>query len=179
MTTRFYDDVVDPMWAREVESLTPWFFGRGVDIGCGARSINENITRVDIDKNVDPDVVASGDDLPFKDGEFDFVCSIHSFEHFADPVKTLKEWLRIVKLGGVIGIVHPDVNYTKKQNPSIDKPGLKENPFNRHYHEHTEETFLHFLQSVPDLPFKLVDHGPACSGWSFYMILRKTKGGEA
>jgi len=170
---KYYDDEKDVMWKWEVEKLLPWFFGKGVDIGCGTRSIKPDIVRVDIDKNVKPDVVASGDNLPFKDEEFDFVCSIHSFEHFPDPVKTLKEWLRILKKGGYIGIVHPDVYYTKKQKPAAENPGLNENPYNKHYHEHTMDSFVEFLKSLTDLPFRIVDYGPACAEWSFYVILKK------
>lgn len=53
------------------------------------------------------DVVAPGDDLPFKDNTFDFVISSHVIEHFYDPVKTVKEWLRVVKPGGYVYIIAP------------------------------------------------------------------------
>ena len=171
---KYYTDEPDSMWKSEVESLLPWLFGKGVDIGAGARSIWPDIVRVDIDEKVHPDVLASGDELPFKDEEFDFVVSIHSFEHFQDQVKTLKEWLRVVKKGGIIGIVHPDISYTKKQKSEIDNPGLRENPFNKHWHECTADSFVAMLQKWTDLPFRIVDFGPACAGWSFYVILRKT-----
>jgi predicted SAM-dependent methyltransferase len=162
------------MWKWEVESLMPWLSGKGVDIGAGARSISLDIIRVDIDEKVKPDVLASGDELPFKDGEFDYLTSIHSFEHFEDHVKTLKEWLRVIKTGGIIGIVHPDIFYTKKQNPEIDKPRLKANPYNRHCHEHTQESFVKTLHGWIDLPFRILDSGTACANWSFYVILKKT-----
>jgi len=171
---KYYNEEQDTMWRWEVESLMPWLFGRGVDIGCGARSVNKDVVRVDIDPKVKPDYVCSGDTLPFKDEEFDFVVSIHSFEHFKDQVKTLKEWLRIIKVGGIIGIVHPDVFYTKKQNPEIDNPGLRENPFNKHEHEHTADSFIRMIKSWTDLPFRIIDYGPACAQWSFYVILKKT-----
>jgi predicted SAM-dependent methyltransferase len=170
---RYYPDNLDGMWLTEVEKLLPWAHGRGVDIGCGARTIKKDMVRVDISEKVKPDVIASGDALPFKDGEFDFVCSIHSFEHFQDAKKTLTEWLRIIRKGGFIGIVHPDINYTKKQNPEIDTPGLNENPFNRHWHEHHQASFLEMLKKWSDLPFKIVDTGAACPNWSFYFILKK------
>jgi len=170
----YYSDGQDGMWQAEVESLMPWFYGKGVDIGCGKRSINKDILRVDIDEKVKPDVVVSGDKLPFKDEEFDFVCSIHSFEHFQNAKKTLSEWLRIIKSGGIIGIIHPDVFYTKKQNPEIDSPGLKANPHNKHWHEHTQKSFVDMLKGWTDLPFRIVDFGIACNLWSFYVILKKT-----
>lgn len=170
---KYYDDELDPMWRWEVEKLVPWMSGKGVDIGCGTRTFSPDIKRVDIDKSVRPDVVASGDKLPFKNGEYDFVMAIHAFEHFPDPRKTLTEWLRVIKVGGIVGIVHPDITFTKKQNPEIDNPGLRENPFNRHYHEHTQESFLEMVRSFSDLPFRIVDYGVACGKWSFYVILKK------
>jgi SAM-dependent methyltransferase len=53
------------------------------------------------------DVVASGENLPFKDSTVDFVISSHVIEHFYDPVKTIKEWLRVVKHGGYVFIIAP------------------------------------------------------------------------
>jgi SAM-dependent methyltransferase len=37
-------------------------------------------------------IVALGDDLPFKDNTVDYVLSSHVIEHFFDPVKALREW---------------------------------------------------------------------------------------
>jgi len=53
------------------------------------------------------DIVANGDDLPFKDNTVDFVISSHVIEHFYDPIKTIEEWLRVVKPGGYIYIIAP------------------------------------------------------------------------
>lgn len=53
------------------------------------------------------DVIAYGDDLPFKDEEYDFVISSHVMEHFFDPIKALKEWMRVIKKGGFIFIIAP------------------------------------------------------------------------
>ncbi len=52
-------------------------------------------------------IVANGDDLPFKDGTLDYVLSSHVIEHFFDPVKALREWHRVIKPGGYIYIVAP------------------------------------------------------------------------
>ena len=171
--TLTYDTEQDSMWLCEVEKLLPWLYGKGADIGCGRRSPIPGSIRVDIDEKVKPDIVASGDKLPFKDGELDYISSIHNFEHYDNQREVLIEWLRCVKQGGIIGIVHPDVNFTKKQNPIIDNPGLRENPYNRHYHENTLESFEVILKEWSDLPMKVIDHGVACGYWSFYYIIKK------
>lgn len=85
----------------------PTVFSKGSEILC-----NE-VMKVDI--------VANGDDLPFKDETLDYVISSHVIEHFFDPVKTIKEWLRVVKKGGYIFIIAP----TKKDLPSETRPCTK------------------------------------------------------
>lgn len=69
-------------------------------------------------------IVASGDNLPFKDETLDYVISSHVIEHFFDPVKAIKEWLRVVKKGGYIFIIVPHKDRTFDRNRKI-KP-LKE-----------------------------------------------------
>jgi len=171
---KYYPDPMDGMWNQEVQKLIPWISGKGADIGCGTRTINEEILRVDCDKAVNPDTLVKDYKLPYKENELDFVVGVHSFEHFPYPNKTLAEWLRVIKKGGIIGIVHPDIDFTKKQNPEIDNKGLRENPFNRHFFEHNQKSFMAYLQKLEDLPFRIIDTGVACGGWSFYFILKKT-----
>ena len=55
-------------------------------------------------------VIASGDDLPFKDNTFDYVFNSHVMEHFFDPVKAIKEHLRVIKKGGVLVYIIPHVD---------------------------------------------------------------------
>jgi SAM-dependent methyltransferase len=71
------------------------------------------------DKNCQPatvNLVAFGDDLPFKDNTLDYVLSSHVVEHFFDPVKALREWHRVIKPGGYIFIIAPHKDRT------FDKP---------------------------------------------------------
>lgn len=48
----------------------------------------------------------------FSEAELDFVFSNHVFEHLANPILVLKNWLRVLKAGGVIAGVTPDPRYT-------------------------------------------------------------------
>jgi SAM-dependent methyltransferase len=67
------------------------------------------------DKNCQPatvNIVAFGDDLPFKDNTLDYVLSSHVIEHFFDPVKALREWHRVIKPGGYIFIIAPHKDRT-------------------------------------------------------------------
>lgn len=57
-------------------------------------------------------VVATGDALPFKDNSFDYVLSSHVIEHAFDPIKTISEWLRVIKKNGYIFIIAPHKDRT-------------------------------------------------------------------
>ncbi len=46
------------------------------------------------------------------DGSYEFVLSSHNLEHFANPVKALKEWQRITRPGGLLVLVLPNYRYT-------------------------------------------------------------------
>jgi len=64
-------------------------------------------------------IVALGDDLPFKDGTLDYVLSSHVIEHFFDPIKALKEWHRVIKPGGYIFIIAPHKDRTFEKDLEV------------------------------------------------------------
>src|SRR5690606_14883688 len=81
---------------------------RGLEIGGSAHNpFHLNTLNVDYSDAVDTefkskeientggslkvDIIAPGDNLPFKDSTFDFIISSHVIEHFYDPIKTMKE----------------------------------------------------------------------------------------
>ena len=170
---KYYPEGGDRMWNEECSKIAPYIDGVGLDVCCGARSLNREAVRVDIDPKKEPDILCSADELPLEDESVDYVYSIHGFEHLPDQQKTLKEWLRVVKKGGYIAIVHPDVQYTGAQKPLADNPGLQYDPHNKHYVEETQDQFIDFLHRNRSLPFTLVDFGEAQKGWSFFVVLRK------
>lgn len=69
-------------------------------------------------------IVANGDDLPFKDSTLDYVLSSHVIEHFFDPIGALKEWLRVVKPGGLIFVICPHIDRTFDKSRKLT--GLEE-----------------------------------------------------
>lgn len=46
------------------------------------------------------------------DGKYDFIISSHCLEHCANALKTLKEWLRVLKPEGIILLILPDPKFT-------------------------------------------------------------------
>lgn len=86
--------------------------GRGIDIGCGRDKITSYAIGFDDDPS--PEVDIRGDAsarLPFEDGHFDWLYSSHCLEDILDTERTLKEWTRIVKTGGVVALYvpHPEL----------------------------------------------------------------------
>lgn len=53
------------------------------------------------------DIVANGNDLPFKDNVWDFVINSHVLEHFFDPIQVIEEWIRVIKPGGILFMIVP------------------------------------------------------------------------
>ena len=106
----------------EALALQPYCVGRGIDVGCGHRKVAPHCIGVDLlaagevgehgvvhgQRSV-ADIQASGDDLHmFADGELDYVVSRHNLEHYVDVVKTLQEWARVTRHGGIVAMIVPD-----------------------------------------------------------------------
>jgi SAM-dependent methyltransferase len=58
-------------------------------------------------------IFCDGSDLSIvADNNYDFILSSHNLEHFANPVKALKEWQRVTRPGGTLILVLPNYSYT-------------------------------------------------------------------
>jgi len=101
--------------------LQPHCQGLTVDLGCGHEKVHPSVLGIDILRpgemgatgcmngvESSADIVADVGNLYFiADGTFDSVVSRHCFEHLKDPIATLREWLRILKPGGLLSMVLP------------------------------------------------------------------------
>lgn len=83
-----------------------------LDIGCGVYK-REGFTGVDIDPDTNPDIVASMDNIPLPDGSVAEIWSSHSLEHISkfEVVPVLKEWRRLLQVGGIAVIEVPDLEW--------------------------------------------------------------------
>ena len=92
--------------------LKKYCIGKGIDIGCGQKKICEEAIGVDLFQydtgSVDMVGISSDDLWIFNNNELDYIVSSHCLEHSVDTKKTLKEWDRVLKLGGIIGMIVPD-----------------------------------------------------------------------
>lgn len=58
------------------------------------------------------DLIADAQDLNMiADGKLDFIIASHLFEHLPNPIKAMKEFHRVLKMGGVLYLIIPDKRY--------------------------------------------------------------------
>lgn len=86
-----------------------------LEIGPGGKLVSDLLDKIgfsvktlDINKNVEPDYVASADNLPMADKSFDIVLAAEILEHlpFDKMEKALSEIKRVSKIGAVISLPH-------------------------------------------------------------------------
>ena len=93
----------------EIKLLEKYARGIGINIGCGNVPIGNSIG-VDINPKAKAAIVqADASFLPFNDECLDYVVSSACLEHttFA-PLLVIREWLRCLKIGGVLAVCVPD-----------------------------------------------------------------------
>jgi predicted SAM-dependent methyltransferase len=102
----FADVMGDPEKARRVMSEDRIRLNIGSDW-----SQISGFLSVDFNPDVSPDVLADGKDLPFPDDSVDEIYASHVLEHFtwSDGLVALKEWLRVLKPGGMLTVATPDI----------------------------------------------------------------------
>jgi len=94
----------------------------GLNLGAGGRHIRGTLpidahrssATFDLPKeqdNVHGTFLGWSDKLPFANNSVDFIVSTHNFEHLANPPKTMNHYLDLLKPGGGIGIVIPNIDY--------------------------------------------------------------------
>ncbi|WP_162946519.1 methyltransferase domain-containing protein [Chitinophaga barathri] len=72
--------------------------------------------------------INEGNDLSrIEPHQYDFILSSHNLEHFANPLKAVKEWHRVLKPGGAMLVILPDKRYTFDHlRPTTTMKHLKE-----------------------------------------------------
>ena len=151
-------------WAYERAALAQFCqpLKKGIDVGCGPRKILGSAIGIDILKgNSQADAISSGDQLPFKDEALDYVAASHNLEHYADVQKTLREWKRVLRKGGVLGVVVPD-------DRIIDTLSL--NP--QHQQAFTPELLKEQIQQSGGLEIEVLQE--IVNAWSIGCICRKS-----
>ena len=121
-----------PFWRPYSRKIITKFcsHGYGVEIGVGDKTIAPTKRTVLSDafethgvKNSIADAFFSGDDIPVPTESFSFVLSEHMLEHVTNPIKFLKEWIRVLQKGGHLLLFLPHKERTNdryRQTTSLD-----------------------------------------------------------
>lgn len=116
--------------------LVPYMRGRCLDLGCGPAKAFPHFIGVDSGKDVElfgiqmrPDLKMDVSDLGiFASGSADLVFSSHTLEHIPDWKSALKEWWRVVKVGGHLALYLPHADFYPRCSGQDEwKAWLKEN----------------------------------------------------
>jgi SAM-dependent methyltransferase len=108
----------------------------------------------------DVDVVAPGDRLPFEDDAVEFVFGSHVLEHFPDPIRALKEWLRVARRYVVLVVPHRDRTFDRVRELTPVEELLRrheerlDDPRDFHWSVWTRESFLDLCDR---LGFRVID----------------------
>lgn len=88
--------------------------GNGLEIGPGKHPYGPRARTKYLDKHTsnkdgtpNPDIIADASDIPVCNAQFDFLISSHCLEHVPNTLRTLKEWARVIRPGGVLFLVLP------------------------------------------------------------------------
>jgi SAM-dependent methyltransferase len=66
-------------------------------------------------------IINDATEINVKDNTYDFCFSAHSLEHIANPLKAIKEWLRIIKKDGYIILIVPEKSFCFDHKRSYSK----------------------------------------------------------
>jgi ADP-heptose:LPS heptosyltransferase/predicted SAM-dependent methyltransferase len=155
--------------------VLPYVRGRGLDLGCGPWKAYPHMVGVDTmaygggsGPNICLDVAKL--DL-FADATMDFVYSSHTLEDLKDTVAVLREWWRVVKVGGYLLLYLPHKDYY----PNIGQPGA--NP--AHQHDFLPDDVIAAMREAAS-DWDLIENQERNGGneYSFLQVFRRTEAGS-
>jgi ADP-heptose:LPS heptosyltransferase/predicted SAM-dependent methyltransferase len=159
--------------------LVPYTRGYGYDLGCGPYKAFPHFIGVDnltdtkmFGTPMQPDVtVKTCEQLPmFASQSADFVYSSHLLEHIKDYEAALKEWWRLVKIGGYLCLYLPH----KKFYPNIGQDGA--NP--DHKHDFLPEDIIAAMKKLGGFDLVENQEREQDQEYSFFQVYKKLQGGK-
>jgi predicted SAM-dependent methyltransferase len=78
---------------------------------------NAKVLNMDLDPLTEPDILGDIRDIPLEDGAVDWAISKHTLEHlpWGQVIGTLQEWARVVKPGGLLIVIVPDMGWAASE----------------------------------------------------------------
>jgi ADP-heptose:LPS heptosyltransferase len=154
--------------------LVPYTRGRGLDLGCGPWKAFKYFIGVDnnIDEHLfgiratDADIIQPTCEVldAFAAESMDFVFSSHLLEHIRDHKSALREWWRVIKIGGHLCLYLPH----KDLYPNIGTP--MSNP--DHKHDFVQQDII---DAMAGLDFDISENQlrDQTDEYSFFLVFRK------
>jgi predicted SAM-dependent methyltransferase len=80
-----------------------------INVGSGKIRI-DGYKNLDMDPRNEPEYVGKAEELPFEDGTVDVIYASHILEHILPDIDVIKEWHRVLKVGGELFVAVPDID---------------------------------------------------------------------
>jgi predicted SAM-dependent methyltransferase len=130
-----------------------------LDLGCGeiATVLKDGLpVRVDMRDDVNADYRCDVRSLPFATESFDVVFSSHTLEHFEHKQisSVLDEWVRVLKPGGDMRLIVPDLSVAAKQ---LLDGNISQDTWNVLYGEQNERWNFHRTGFTPKILQELLE----------------------
>jgi hypothetical protein len=144
--------------------LLKYCIGQGLDLGCGGSKIKIDSIGIDLysphaDMNFDARILDR-----YPDGHFDYIFSSHLLEEIENTEATLREWLRVLKIGGNIVLYQAD----KDVYYPLGDPRCNVN----HKHHFSVQSLLEIFKKIGGT--KPVHYNiPIGHEWSFELVIKK------
>lgn len=152
--------------------------GRGLDVGCGGAKAFPHFIGVDnftdtklFGTVMTPDLNLDADNLfMLADQSCDFVFSSHCLEHLQDTEKVLREWWRVLKVGGHLVLYLPHKNFY----PNIGQEGG--NP--DHKHDFLPQDIIDIMLKIGPWDLRRNEDRNEGQEYSFFQVFQRLpKGG--
>jgi ADP-heptose:LPS heptosyltransferase/predicted SAM-dependent methyltransferase len=155
--------------------LVPYTRGVGLELGCGPWRAFPHFIGIDVQayrSELGPALVMDCSNLAtFSDEAFDFVYSSHLLEHLEHTPAVLREWWRVIEVGGHLVLYLPH----RELYPNIGEPGG--NP--DHKHDFRPEDIVATMRGVaPDWDLLECETRDQDDEYSFFQVFRKLAPGQ-
>ena len=101
---------------KQVKKYAPYIKGVVLDAGSGEGDRYKNFFKfdkyisLDINKNSNPDIIGSVENISLGDSSVDSIVSTQVLEHIKNPQKAIEEFYRVLKSGGYCLVTVPQLN---------------------------------------------------------------------
>ena len=158
--------------------IVPFTRGLGLDIGCASYKPFQHFIGVDdctdtilFGNAITPDVKCDARDLRmFANESMDFVYSSHTLEHMVDYKAALKEWWRVVRVGGHMVLYLPHKDFYPNIGETVANPD--------HKHDFLPQDIVDAMKEAGGWDLVINEERDGGDEYSFLVVFRKRQDSE-